>query len=184
MSLPKIVSREDWLVARKKLLDKEKRLTRQRDRLNAERRRLPMVEIDKEYVFEGTDGKATLLDLFDGCAQLIVQHFMFDPEWDDGCPSCSAGADENSEGLRTHLHARNTNFVAIRERRSRRSRSTRPRRVGPSTGTRRSAPTSTTTSTSRSMSGSCRSSTTTRRRKSSLPTVTGKSRRSQWKLRA
>ena len=113
MSLPKIESREEWLVARKKLLDKEKRLTRQRDRLNAERRRLPMVEIDKEYVFEGTDGKATLLDLFDGCAQLIVQHFMFDPEWDDGCPSCSAGADENSEGLRAHLRARNTKFVAI-----------------------------------------------------------------------
>ena len=80
MSLPDVVSREQWLAARKELLAKEKELTRARDALNAERRMLPMVEIEKPYVFEGPDGEATLLDLFEGRRQLIVIHFMFDPE--------------------------------------------------------------------------------------------------------
>src|ERR687898_670816 len=79
MSLPKVVSRDEWLAARKELLAREKELTRRRDELNAERRRLPMVRIEKEYVFEGPDGKATLLDLFDSRRQLIVYHFMFAP---------------------------------------------------------------------------------------------------------
>ena len=113
MSLPHVVSREEWVVARKQLLVKEKELTRARDALNAERRRLPMVEIDKEYVFEGPEGRVTLLDLFAGRRQLIVSHFMFDPHWDDGCPSCSAGADEMSEGLLAHLHARDTTLVYV-----------------------------------------------------------------------
>ena len=113
MTLPDVVSREEWLVARKRLLAEEKELTRGRDRLNAERRRLPMVEIDKEYVFEGPEGRATLLDLFAGRRQLIVAHFMFDPAWDDGCPSCSAGADEMSDGLLAHLHARDTTLVYV-----------------------------------------------------------------------
>jgi predicted dithiol-disulfide oxidoreductase (DUF899 family) len=113
MSLPKVVSRDEWLTARKELLAKEKELTRQRDALNAERRDLPMVEIDKDYVFEGPDGKASLVDLFEDRRQLIVRHFMFDPSWDDGCPSCSAGADEISDGLLEHLHARDTTFVVI-----------------------------------------------------------------------
>jgi len=113
MSLPQVVSRDEWLVARKELLAKEKELTRQRDALNAERRRLPMVRIDKDYVFEGPDGKASLLDLFDGRRQLIVRHFMFDPSWDEGCPSCSAGADEISDGLLKHLHARDTSLVVV-----------------------------------------------------------------------
>ena len=113
MSLPRVVSREDWLRARKELLTKEKELTRRRDALNAERRRLPMVEIDKQYVFEGPQGKARLLDLFEGRRQLIVGHFMFDPSWDDGCPSCSAGADEISDGLLKHLHARDTTLVYV-----------------------------------------------------------------------
>ena len=113
MSLPQVVSREEWLVARKELLAREKELTRQRDVLSADRRRLPMVRIDKEYVFEGPDGKASLLDLFDGRRQLIVGHFMFDPSWDDGCPSCSAGADEISDGLLKHLHTRDTTFVYV-----------------------------------------------------------------------
>jgi predicted dithiol-disulfide oxidoreductase (DUF899 family) len=95
------------------VLAKEKELTRQRDALNAERRRLPMVRIEKEYVFEGPDGKASLLDLFDGCRQLIVYHFMFAPSWDEGCSSCSAGADEISNGLLKHLHARDTTFVYV-----------------------------------------------------------------------
>ncbi len=79
MNLPRVVSRAEWLDARKELLGKEKEFTRARDALNAERRSLPMVEMDKEYVFEGPDGKATLLDLFQGRRQLVVQHFMFDP---------------------------------------------------------------------------------------------------------
>ena len=113
MSLPNVVSRDEWLTARKELLAKEKELTRQRDALNVERRHLPMVEIDKDYVFEGPDGKAGLLDLFEGRRQLIVRHFMFDPSWDDGCTSCSAGADEICDGLLEHLHARDTTFVVV-----------------------------------------------------------------------
>jgi predicted dithiol-disulfide oxidoreductase (DUF899 family) len=111
MSLPKVVSHDQWVAARKELLTREKELTRQRDALTADRRRLPMVRIDKEYVFEGPDGKASLLELFDGRHQLVVCHFMFDPSWEDGCPSCSAGADEMSRGLLAHLHARDTTLV-------------------------------------------------------------------------
>ena len=113
MSLPDVVSREEWLRARKALLAKEKELTRSRDALNAERRRLPMVEIEKPYVFEGPSGDATLLDLFEGRRQLIVIHFMFDPRWEDGCPSCTAGADEMSPGLIGHLHARQTSLAYV-----------------------------------------------------------------------
>jgi predicted dithiol-disulfide oxidoreductase (DUF899 family) len=113
MNLPQVVSQDEWLAARKELVANEKELTRQRDALNAERRRLPMIRIEKEYVFEGPDLKASLLDLFDGRRQLIVGHFMFDPSWDKGCPSCSAGADEISDGLLKHLHARDTTFVYV-----------------------------------------------------------------------
>jgi predicted dithiol-disulfide oxidoreductase (DUF899 family) len=113
MSLPNVVSRDEWLAARKELLAKEKELTRRRDALNVERRMLPMVAIEKEYVFEGPDGGATLLDLFEGRRQLIVAHFMFDPSWDDGCPSCTAGADEMSPGLLAHLHARDTTLAYV-----------------------------------------------------------------------
>jgi len=113
MSLPKVVSHDQWVAARKELLTREKALTRQRDALTADRRRLPMVKIDKQYVFEGPGGKSTLLELFDGRRQLIVCHFMFDPSWDDGCPSCSAGADEMSPGLLAHLHARDTTLVYV-----------------------------------------------------------------------
>jgi predicted dithiol-disulfide oxidoreductase (DUF899 family) len=113
MSLPKVVSRDEWVAARKELLDREKELTRKRDELTADRRRLPMVKVDKEYVFEGPDGKATLPELFDGRSQLIVCHFMFDPSWEDGCPSCTAGADEMSPGLLAHLHARDTTLVYV-----------------------------------------------------------------------
>jgi predicted dithiol-disulfide oxidoreductase (DUF899 family) len=113
MSLPKVTSRDEWLAARKALLVKEKELTRARDALNAERRRLPMVAIEKDYVFEGPEGSASLLDLFDGHLQLIVGHFMFDPSWDDGCPSCTAGADENAPGLCRHLEVRDTRMVYV-----------------------------------------------------------------------
>ena len=113
MSLPQAVSRDEWLVARKHLLVKEKELTRQRDALNIERRMLPMVEIVKDYVFEGPRGEVRLLDLFEGRRQLIVGHFMFDPSWEDGCSSCSAGADEVSDGLLDHLHARDTSLAYV-----------------------------------------------------------------------
>jgi predicted dithiol-disulfide oxidoreductase (DUF899 family) len=113
MSLPKVVSRAEWLTARKQLLEQEKELTRRRDALSAERRRLPMVEIDKPYVFTGPDGEASLLDLFDGRTQLILTHFMFDPEWDNGCPSCTAGTDEMSDGLMGHVAIRDTTMVWV-----------------------------------------------------------------------
>jgi predicted dithiol-disulfide oxidoreductase (DUF899 family) len=106
-----VVSRDEWLKARKKLLAHEKEVTRLRDEVNAERRRLPMVEIDKEYLFEGPDGEAHLVDLFEGRRQLIVYHFMFDPTWDEGCPSCSFIID--NVGHLSHLHARDTSFAAI-----------------------------------------------------------------------
>ncbi|MEU0197767.1 MULTISPECIES: DUF899 domain-containing protein [unclassified Streptomyces] len=111
MSLPEIVSREQWRAARADLLVKEKALTRARDALNAERRGLPMVEVAEEYVFEGGDGKATLLDLFEGRQQLVVYHFMFAPEWDAGCPSCSGFLDQI--GHLAHLAARGTSFAAV-----------------------------------------------------------------------
>ncbi len=115
IALPKIVSQEEWQAERKKLLKKEKEFTRMRDELNAERRRLPMVEIKKEYEFEGPDasGKTSLIDLFEERHQLIIYHFMFDPEWDEGCPSCSAWADHIARGHLTHLHARSTALSMI-----------------------------------------------------------------------
>ncbi|WJV49447.1 DUF899 domain-containing protein [Streptomyces flavofungini] len=111
MGLPQIVTRAEWLAAREKLLVKEKAATRARDELNADRRGLPMVEVDTDYLFDGADGKATLLDLFDGRVQLIVYHFMFAPEWDAGCRSCSAFLDQI--GHLAHLRARGTTFVAV-----------------------------------------------------------------------
>jgi predicted dithiol-disulfide oxidoreductase (DUF899 family) len=113
MTLPEITTRDEWLKARKKLWKQEKELTHRRDKISADRRRLPMVKIEKEYVFEGPKGPATLLDLFEDHSQLIVGHFMFDPEWDEGCPSCSAGADEMSDGHLMHLHARDTTFAYV-----------------------------------------------------------------------
>jgi predicted dithiol-disulfide oxidoreductase (DUF899 family) len=108
MSLPRIATQDAWLAARKELLAKEKDLTRQRDELNAERRSLPMVEMEKDYIFDGPDGPVRLIDMFEGRPQLIIYHFMFDPEWEDGCPSCTAGADELSAGFFAHLHTRDT----------------------------------------------------------------------------
>jgi predicted dithiol-disulfide oxidoreductase (DUF899 family) len=111
MDDPPVVSREEWLTARKQLLAKEKEFTRQRDALNAERRNLPMTEISKQYVFEGADGKASLLELFGGRSQLLIYHFMFDPAWDEGCKSCSFLVD--SIGHLAHLHARDTTLVLV-----------------------------------------------------------------------
>ena len=113
MTLPTIASREEWLAARTELLDEEKELTRQRDALNTARRNLPMVEVEKDYVFEGPDGPAHLADLFEGRRQLIVYHFMFDPDWEQGCPSCTAGTDEMSPGLLEHLRTRDTSYAMV-----------------------------------------------------------------------
>ncbi|MFF8928469.1 DUF899 domain-containing protein [Streptomyces longwoodensis] len=111
MSLPEVVSRAQWRAAREELLLKEKAATRARDALNAQRRRLPMVEVDEEYVFQGGDGKATLPELFEGHRQLVVYHFMFAPEWEAGCRSCSAFLDQI--GHLAHLKARDTAFAAV-----------------------------------------------------------------------
>src|SRR5215218_6514451 len=113
MSHPKVVSRDEWLAARKELLAREKEFTRRQDELNAERRRLPMVRIEKEYVFEGPDGKASLLDLFEGRRQLIVYRAFFEPGvfgWPDhACRGCSLGADQVAH--LAHLNARDTTLV-------------------------------------------------------------------------
>jgi predicted dithiol-disulfide oxidoreductase (DUF899 family) len=108
---PQVVPRAEWLAARKGLLAMEKEFTRQRDALNAERRRLPMVEIEKQYEFEGRSGAASLLDLFEGRGQLLIYHFMFEPDWDEGCPSCSFLPD--NIGHLAHLHARGTSLALV-----------------------------------------------------------------------
>lgn len=110
-NLPEVVSAEEWLMARKALLTQEKELTRARDLLNAERRRLPMVRVEKEHLFDGPDGPLSLAELFDGRPQLVVHHFMFAPEWDDACASCSSAADQI--GNLRQLRVRNTSLVAI-----------------------------------------------------------------------
>ncbi|HEY4281590.1 MAG TPA: thioredoxin family protein [Chthoniobacterales bacterium] len=107
-----IASETEWLVARKDLLTQEKEFTRQRDALSAARRKLPMVKVDKEYVFEGPDGKQTLAELFNGRSQLIVYHFMFGPGWEEGCKSCSYLAD-HFDGANWHLPHRDVTLVAV-----------------------------------------------------------------------
>jgi predicted dithiol-disulfide oxidoreductase (DUF899 family) len=115
MSLPQVVSPAEWQAARDRLLVKEKEATRASDALAAERRRLPMVRIEKDYVFEGPEGSASLLDLFEGRRQLIVYHFMFAPTvngWPSaGCPGCSWFTDQI--GNLAHLHARDTSLVLV-----------------------------------------------------------------------
>jgi len=109
---PKIVSRAEWIAARKELLKKEKELTRQKDAVSAQRREMPWVKVDKEYVFDAPGGKRTLADLFEGRSQLIVYHFMFGPEWQEGCPSCSFNMD-HTDGALIHLAQRDVSFAAI-----------------------------------------------------------------------
>lgn len=111
MTLPQTVSRDEWLTARLKLLVQEKEVMRAQDAVTARRRELPMVRIDKEYTFESSAGKARFSDLFEGRHQLLVYHFMFDPSWDEGCPSCSFAVD--NVGRLEHLHASDTMFVLV-----------------------------------------------------------------------
>jgi predicted dithiol-disulfide oxidoreductase (DUF899 family) len=109
---PKVVSEAEWLVARRDLLAREKELTRLRDEVSRHRRELPWVKIEKEYIFDGSNGKETLADLFDGSSQLIVYHFMFGPDWEEGCKSCSYLAD-HFDGASWHLPHRDVTFVVI-----------------------------------------------------------------------
>ena len=107
-----IVSQDQWLAARKALLAKEKEFTRARDQLSAERRTLPWVKVDKNYVFDGPNGKQSLAELFDGRSQLMIYHFMLGPRWKDGCPSCSFLAD-HFDGAAIHLAQRDVTLVVV-----------------------------------------------------------------------
>ena len=108
----KIVSHDEWLAARKEHLRKEKELTWLRDQLSRERRGLPWERVETNYVFQGPHGRETLSELFDGKSQLVVYHFMFGPDWSEGCKSCSFWAD-NFNGAIAHLNQRDTTMVAI-----------------------------------------------------------------------
>ncbi|MBR0794034.1 DUF899 domain-containing protein [Bradyrhizobium jicamae] len=112
MQTHKIVSREEWIAARKSLMAGEKELTQAREALSRQRRELPWVRVDKNYVFDGPGGKVTLGDLFKGRPQLVVQHVMFAPEWDAACKSCSFWVD-GFERMVPHLAARDTTMIAI-----------------------------------------------------------------------
>jgi predicted dithiol-disulfide oxidoreductase (DUF899 family) len=109
---PKVVSQTEWIAARKALLKKEKAATRQRDELSAERRQLPWVKVDKNYVFDSHVGKMTLAELFAGRSQLVIYHFMFGPDWQEGCPSCSFVSD-HLDATRVHLAARDVSLVMV-----------------------------------------------------------------------
>lgn len=108
----KVVSESEWIEARKELLKKEKELTILRDQLSQQRRDLPWVQVNKEYVFEGPNGKQTLSELFDGRSQLIVYHLMYDPTWDAACQACSFWAD-NFNDIIVHLNQRDVTMIAI-----------------------------------------------------------------------
>ncbi len=112
MSKHQIVSHEDWIAARKRFLAKEKEFTHLRDQLSRERRELPWEHVKKEYVFESENGRETLADLFDKRSQLIVYHFMYGPDWEIGCKSCSFWAD-NFNGIIPHLNQRDVSMVAV-----------------------------------------------------------------------
>jgi predicted dithiol-disulfide oxidoreductase (DUF899 family) len=111
MNLPRIVSRDEWRALREALLVKEKKLTRARDALNAERRRLPMARVETRYVFEGPSGETSLAGLFEGRRQLVLYHFMFGPNQDEGCDGCSMVVD--NMGHPAHLHARDITRVLV-----------------------------------------------------------------------
>ncbi|HEY4044717.1 MAG TPA: DUF899 domain-containing protein [Rhodopila sp.] len=112
MTTHDVATREQWIEARRALLAEEKAWTRERDRLSAKRRALPWVKVAEKYVFQGKDGPVTLAELFDGRSQLIVYHFMFGPEWEEGCPGCSFLSDQ-VDGARQHFEHNNVSFVAV-----------------------------------------------------------------------
>lgn len=112
IELPRVASRSEWLAARKALLLREKAFTRERDALSAERRKLPMVRIGKQYIFDAPGGKETLADLFGGRSQLLVTHFMLGPGWKEGCVGCSFGAD-HIDGARLHLEHHDVSVVVV-----------------------------------------------------------------------
>jgi predicted dithiol-disulfide oxidoreductase (DUF899 family) len=107
-----VVSRDEWLVARKALLRKEKAFTHLRDRLSAERRDLPWVKVEKNYEFDGPNGKVTLADMFGGNSQLVVKHFMFGPDWQEGCVGCSFEVDQ-VQGALIHLRHHDVSYAAV-----------------------------------------------------------------------
>ena len=109
---PKVVSEAEWLTARKEYLTREKEFTRLRDELSRQRRELPWEKVEKQYVFDGPNGKETLADLFGGRSQLIVYHFMFGPGWKEGCPSCSLLAD-HFDGAAVHLAQRDVTLAVV-----------------------------------------------------------------------
>ena len=112
MTLNEVVTQEQWLEARKALLAKEKAFTRARDELSRERQAMPWVKVEKDYVFDGPNGDVSLADLFGTASQLIIAHFMFGPDWEEGCPSCSFWAD-GYDPMVVHLGARDVAFAAI-----------------------------------------------------------------------
>lgn len=112
MKTPTVVSKDEWLVARKNLLVREKELTRLRDQIAEERRELPWVKVEKNYLFDGPEGKQNLSDLFSDKSQLMIYHFMLGPDWVEGCTSCSFWAD-NFDGIDIHLAHRDISFLAV-----------------------------------------------------------------------
>jgi len=112
MTHHQIVSRDEWIAARKELLQKEKDFTHLRDRLNADRRALPWVKVEKEYLFDTPNGRQSLGDLFDGRSQLVTKHFMFGPDWTDGCVGCSFEID-HIEGALVHLEHHDVSYVVV-----------------------------------------------------------------------
>jgi predicted dithiol-disulfide oxidoreductase (DUF899 family) len=145
---PPIVSHDEWLAARKELLAREKEITRARDELNAARRRLPMVRLEKDYRLVGSDGEVGFSDLFEGRRQLVIYHFMFDPRWDAGCPTCTRYVDAIGD------------LSKLRALRMPSWQRTRRTAAGACRGTHPTGATSITTFTSPSMSQSPRLSTT------------------------
>ncbi len=112
MTKHKVLTHDDWVDARKALLAKEKDFTRMRDALSRERRELPWERVKKNYVFDGANGKESLSDLFDGRSQLIVYHFMYGPDWNEGCKSCSFLADHFNPAI-DHLNNRDVSMVSV-----------------------------------------------------------------------
>src|SRR5580658_4014779 len=112
MQQHQVVSQDEWIAARRQLLIKEKELTRLRDQISAERRALPWVKVEKPYVFDGPHGKEALADLFDGRSQLIVKHFMYGPDWPEGCVGCSFESDHVGGAL-AHLEHHDVTYIAV-----------------------------------------------------------------------